>query len=72
MSPLRFGERLKARSRFGPKEADQDDPDHAELEHGLRRYFGFYKGERLHQSLDYRTLEEVYAERSNGCRSVGS
>jgi putative transposase len=43
-----------------------------ELEHGLRRYFGFYNGERLHQSLDYRTPEEVYAERSNACRSVSS
>lgn len=27
---------------------------------GLNNYFGFYNGERLHQSLDYRTPEEVY------------
>jgi putative transposase len=31
-----------------------------ELECGLRAYFGFYNGERLHQSLDYRTPAEVY------------
>ena len=31
-----------------------------ELERGLRAYFGFYNGERLHQSLDYRTPAEVY------------
>ena len=31
-----------------------------ELEGGLRAYFGFYNGERLHQSLDYRTPAEVY------------
>ena len=38
-----------------------------ELEQGLRRYFGFYNGERPHQSLDYRTPAEVYGERSNEC-----
>ena len=27
---------------------------------GLRRYFGFYNAERMHQSLDYRTPQEVY------------
>jgi putative transposase len=43
-----------------------------ELEQGLRRYFGFYNGERPHQSLGYRTPEEVYGERSNACVSVGS
>ena len=43
-----------------------------ELEQGLRRYFGFYNGERPHQSLGYRTPEEVYGERSNTCVSVGS
>jgi putative transposase len=31
-----------------------------ELECGLRAYFGFYNGERLHQSLDYRTPAQVY------------
>jgi putative transposase len=30
------------------------------LERGLRAYFGFYNGERPHQSLDYRTPVEVY------------
>ncbi len=51
-----------------------DDLDGAvpELEQGLRNYFGFYNGERLHQSLDYRTPGEVYGERSNACGWVGS
>jgi putative transposase len=31
-----------------------------ELEGGLRAYFAFYNGERLHQSLGYRTAAEVY------------
>lgn len=31
-----------------------------ELSQGLARYFGFYNGERLHQSLDYRTPVAVY------------
>lgn len=31
-----------------------------ELERGLRSYFAFYNGERLHQSLGYRTPAEVY------------
>lgn len=31
-----------------------------ELHRGLARYFGFYNGERLHQSLDYRTPAAVY------------
>jgi putative transposase len=31
-----------------------------ELECGLRAYFAFYNGERLHQSLDYRTPAQVY------------
>jgi putative transposase len=31
-----------------------------ELESGLRAYFGFYNGQRLHQSLDYRTPAQVY------------
>ena len=32
----------------------------AELRSGLGRYFAFYNGERLHQSLDYRPPAEVY------------
>ena len=32
----------------------------AELEKGLRAYFAFYNGERLHQSLGYRPPVEVY------------
>ena len=31
-----------------------------ELERGLKAYFEFYNGERLHQSLGYRTPAEVY------------
>ena len=31
-----------------------------ELERGLRDYFAFYNGERLHQSLGYRTPAEAY------------
>ena len=31
-----------------------------ELHRGLARYFGFYNGERLHQSLDYRTPAAAY------------
>jgi putative transposase len=43
-----------------------------DLERGLGRYFGFYNGERLHQSLDYRTPAAVYGERSNACGSMCS
>jgi putative transposase len=38
-----------------------------ELEQGLRKYFSFYNGARLHQSLDYRTPSQVYGERANEC-----
>jgi putative transposase len=31
-----------------------------DLHRGLSRYFGFYNGERLHQSLEYRTPAAVY------------
>jgi putative transposase len=31
-----------------------------ELRRGLSRYFAFYNGERLHQSLGYQTPAEVY------------
>ncbi len=30
--------------------------------HGLRAYFAFYNGERLHQSLNYKTPEAVYRQ----------
>jgi putative transposase len=33
-----------------------------ELEQGLKRYFGFYNHERLHQSLDYRTPADAYRD----------
>ena len=33
---------------------------------GLKKYFLFYNTERQHQSLDYRTLEEVYEGRESG------
>ena len=29
---------------------------------GLKRYFEFYNGERLHQSLNYKTPESVYRQ----------
>ena len=31
-----------------------------EAQQGLRRYFGFYNDERLHQALGYRTPAAVY------------
>jgi putative transposase len=34
-----------------------------ELDGGLRTYFGFYNGQRLHQALEYRTPAAVYAAR---------
>jgi putative transposase len=34
-----------------------------QLRAGLTRYFGFYNGQRRHQSLGYRTPQEVYAGR---------
>jgi putative transposase len=34
------------------------------LDLGLRAYFAFYNGERLHQSLEYRTPAEVYGVRA--------
>jgi putative transposase len=39
-----------------------------QLAAGLRRYFGYYNEERLHQSLDYRTPAAVYRP---GRRSAG-
>ena len=33
---------------------------------GLRRYFGFYNTERMHQSLDYQTPQEVYEGQMTG------
>jgi putative transposase len=41
-----------------------------ELDRGLRAYFTFYNGERLHQSLGYRTPAEVYG--GGGTRAGGS
>jgi putative transposase len=43
-----------------------------ELERGLGRYFGYYNGERRHQSLDYRRPVEVYqaGRGANGGRSA--
>jgi putative transposase len=41
-----------------------------ELERGLWAYFAFYNGERLHQSLGYRTPAEVY--RSGGGSRVNT
>ena len=37
-----------------------------ELEMGLREYFAFYNGERLHQSLGYLAPEQVYRTASGG------
>ena len=34
-----------------------------ELERGLTSYFDFYNGERIHQSLDYRTPASVYCDK---------
>ncbi len=39
-----------------------------DLERGLAAYFAFYNGERLHQSLSYRTPAEVY---SGGRKTAG-
>jgi len=46
----------------------KDYADGWEAEASLRSYFRFYSYERIHQSLDYRTPAEVYAER-NGSRN---
>jgi len=35
---------------------------------GLKGYFAFYNSERFHQSLDYRTPQEVYRSDIEGCR----
>jgi putative transposase len=41
-----------------------------ELQSGLTRYFGYYNGERRHQSLEDRTPAEVYGERSVRSRKL--
>ena len=37
-----------------------------ELQVGLTQYFAFYNGERMHQSRDNQTPDEVYASGSGG------
>ena len=37
-----------------------------ELQVGLRQYFAFYNGERMHQSLGNQTPDAVYASGSGG------
>ena len=36
-----------------------------ECRKGVERYFRFYNEERYHQSLDYRTPDEIYFGRKN-------
>ena len=33
-----------------------------DLERGLSKFVGFFNSKRIHQSLDYKTPEEVYKE----------
>ena len=40
--------------------------DGRELKAGLSRYFEFYNGRRLHQSLEYRTPDEIYFGTADG------
>ena len=44
----------------------KDYADGWEAAASLGRYFNFYRKERLHQALGYRTPAEVYCQRSNG------
>ncbi len=37
-----------------------------ELLSGLTQYFAFYNGHRMHQALQYKTPDEVYASASGG------
>ena len=37
-----------------------------EMKHGLAEYFRFYNLERIHQALDYKTPDEVYASATGG------
>ena len=41
-----------------------------ELRSGLKDYFEFYNRERLHQSLDYRTPQEVHFSRSKTVKKL--
>jgi putative transposase len=36
------------------------------MKHGLAEYFRFYNLERIHQALDYKTPDEVYASATGG------
>ena len=36
------------------------------MKHGLAEYFRFYNSERIHQALDYKTPDEVYASATGG------
>ena len=38
----------------------------SELYVGLKEYFIFYNGERFHQSLKYKTPDEVYLSETGG------
>ena len=38
----------------------------SELYVGLKEYFIFYNGERFHQSLKYKTPDEVYLSEAGG------
>jgi putative transposase len=41
-----------------------------ECESGLKKYFAFYNNERIHQSLDYKTLAEIYFPKLKERRQV--
>lgn len=41
----------------------KDYASRTEVDRGLKNFFQFYNGERIHQGLDYRTPAEVYDER---------
>lgn len=48
-----------------------DYPTVPEVVAGLRKYFLFYNTERQHQSLDYKTPQEVYeGQKTGGIRTL--